>query len=605
MDLGASGFVFPLKTSRTLETSEGDIAEVSSDNRYIRYNEILGRGAFKIVYKGFDELEGIEVAWSQVNIHDALQCPANMERLYSEVHLLRTLKHENIVKSLDSWVDDQNKTINIITELFTSGSLRQYRKKHKVADLKAIKHWARQILRGLQYLHTHNPPVIHRDLKCDNIFINGNHGEVKIGDLGLATVMQQPTARSVIGTPEFMAPELYDEEYNELVDIYSFGMCMLELITLEYPYSECRNEAQIYKKVSMGIKPASLDKIKDPEVKQFIEKCLVPASERLSAKELLKDPFLSSATSSNNLLPEAMPNSNLMPKSDSLSMDIDPTSRKASSVAGIESMTEIPQASEFLRCNGKNEFRLRGEKYDESSISFSLRITDHSGQVRNIHFMFYLDRDTTVTIVEEMVEQLELPNEDVTLIADMIDCLASKLVPSWKPSCGSLGAIKSPNGHSIPAATCFKSHDGSNMFSGQGSTEQEQQQQQYVFSPQASNGEDINIEELFKVKISSCDDGEVSATHGEHKKYLTSQNSEISSTGSWDTISNDMNGVCVSSLSVADVDDGKDQCHDELKLEIEAIDMHYHQCCRELVRMREEAIENAKRKWGVKKMCAI
>lgn len=52
------------------------------------------------------------------------------------------------------------------------------------------------------------------------------------------------------GTPEFMAPELYDEEYNELVDIYSFGMCILEMITCEYPYSECKNPAQIYKKVT-------------------------------------------------------------------------------------------------------------------------------------------------------------------------------------------------------------------------------------------------------------------------------------------------------------------------------------------------------------------
>lgn len=71
--------------------------------------------------------------------------------------------------------------------------------KHKKVDPKAIKNWARQILRGLAYLHSHNPPILHRDLKCDNIFVNGNHGEVKIGDLGLATVMQQRTARSVIG----------------------------------------------------------------------------------------------------------------------------------------------------------------------------------------------------------------------------------------------------------------------------------------------------------------------------------------------------------------------------------------------------------------------
>jgi WNK lysine deficient protein kinase len=47
-----------------------------------------------------------------------------------------------------------------------------------------------------------------------------------------------------------MAPEVYQEEYNELVDIYSFGMCVLEMVTFEYPYSECSHPAQIYKKVS-------------------------------------------------------------------------------------------------------------------------------------------------------------------------------------------------------------------------------------------------------------------------------------------------------------------------------------------------------------------
>jgi len=47
-----------------------------------------------------------------------------------------------------------------------------------------------------------------------------------------------------------MAPELYEEEYNELVDIYAFGMCMLEMVTFEYPYNECKNPAQIYKKVT-------------------------------------------------------------------------------------------------------------------------------------------------------------------------------------------------------------------------------------------------------------------------------------------------------------------------------------------------------------------
>lgn len=46
-----------------------------------------------------------------------------------------------------------------------------------------------------------------------------------------------------------MAPEVYEEAYNELVDIYSFGMCVLEMVTFEYPYSECNHPVQIYKKV--------------------------------------------------------------------------------------------------------------------------------------------------------------------------------------------------------------------------------------------------------------------------------------------------------------------------------------------------------------------
>lgn len=69
-----------------------------------------------------------------------------------------------------------------------------------------MKGWAIQILMGLAYLHNHKPQIIHRDLKCDNIFINGNQGQVKIGDLGLATVMEQANAKSVIGKISLSLP---------------------------------------------------------------------------------------------------------------------------------------------------------------------------------------------------------------------------------------------------------------------------------------------------------------------------------------------------------------------------------------------------------------
>ncbi|KAK9051392.1 hypothetical protein SSX86_028019 [Deinandra increscens subsp. villosa] len=380
-------------------TMEVDYVEMDLSGRYIRYPEVLGKGAFKKVYKAFDKFEGIEVAWSKVRIQDVLRSPDDYKNLYSEVHLLKSLKHKNIIKLFDSWIDIKNKTLNMITELFTSGNLREYRKKHKSVDMRAIKNWARQILNGLDYLHSQNPPVIHCDIKCDNIFVNGNHGEIKIGDFGLATVLQQPTAKSVIGTPEFMAPELYDEEYNELADIYSFGMCMLEMVTLEYPYSECQNPAQIYKKVTAGIKPASLEKVRDPEIKEFIQKCLVPANQRLSARELLQDPFLK-------------PKNPKQPTRGPLAMPNRP-------------------AVELCRMHQQKEFRLKGTRNNSNSVSLTMRIADPSGRVRNIHFPFYLETDTALSVSQEMSEQLELVKNDVPFVAKFINDSITRIVPSW------------------------------------------------------------------------------------------------------------------------------------------------------------------------------
>ncbi|KAF8413351.1 hypothetical protein HHK36_001330 [Tetracentron sinense] len=434
-----NGLILPVN-GLFVKTEVDEYVEKDPTGRYVRYDEILGEGAFKTVFKGFDEVDGIEVAWNQVKITDALQSPEDLERLYSEVHLLKSLKHDNIMKFYYSWVDYKKKTVNMITELFTSGSLRQYRKKHKNVDMKAIKNWARQILQALHYLHSQNPPILHRDLKCENIFVNGNHGEVKIGDFGLAIVMQKPTAQSVLGTPEFMAPELYEEDYNELVDVYSFGMCILEMVTCEYPYSECKYPAQIYKKVTSGIKPASLGEVSDPQVKQFIEQCLVPASMRLSAKELLKDPFLQSDNPKELIrdplqLPSLMPKSMKFPRSGPYSMDIDPDYKQLSVSTFTENSNGSPHLPtlEFQRTNKNNKFRLRGEKND-NSISLTLRIADSCGRVRNIHFLFYIDIDTALSVAGEMVEQLDLSDQDVTFIAEFIDYMIMKLVPGWQPS---------------------------------------------------------------------------------------------------------------------------------------------------------------------------
>ena len=155
-----------------------------------------------------------------------------------------------------------------------------------------MKKWCRQILKGLAYLHSRQPPVIHRDLKCDNVFISSTTGCVKIGDLGLATFKTQTFAKSMRGTMEFMAPEMFDEQYDELVDIYSFGLCMLEMITGEYPYIECKGPTAVIKRVTAGLKPECYYKVENEDVREVIDCCIrTHQDERLPVNELLQHSF--------------------------------------------------------------------------------------------------------------------------------------------------------------------------------------------------------------------------------------------------------------------------------------------------------------------------
>uniref|UniRef100_A0A7N0VGC8 non-specific serine/threonine protein kinase n=1 Tax=Kalanchoe fedtschenkoi TaxID=63787 RepID=A0A7N0VGC8_KALFE len=427
-----------------------EFAEVDPTGRYGRYNEILGKGASKTVYRGFDEYEGIEVAWNQVKLYDFLQSPEDLERLYCEIHLLKTLNHENIMKFYTSWVDVSNRNINFVTEMFTSGTLRQYRLKHKRVNIRAIKHWCRQILKGLLYLHSLNPPVIHRDLKCDNIFINGNQGEVKIGDLGLAAILRKSHAARCVGTPEFMAPEVYQEEYNELVDIYSFGMCILEMVTFEYPYSECTNPAQIYKKVVSGKKPDALYRVEDPEVRQFIEKCLATVSDRQSARELLNDPFLQiddyeydlADEEFHRVTEEAAPviARSLYNKHQNYSDLSNGFTEYHDCEPGYDvdyDQVEFEQREvEFFNSDDGEQFAdadisIKGRRRDDDGIFLRLRMVDKDGKIRNIYFPFDIETDTALSVANEMVIELDLKDQDVTKIADMIDGEIATLVPGW------------------------------------------------------------------------------------------------------------------------------------------------------------------------------
>ncbi|ERE68412.1 serine/threonine-protein kinase WNK4 [Cricetulus griseus] len=112
------------------------------------------------------------------------------------------------------------------------------------------------------------------------------------GTLKTRTSFKRMLAGGHRGTPEFMAPEMYEEKYDEAVDVYAFGMCMLEMATSEYPYSECQNAAQIYRKVTSGTKPNSFYKVKMPEVKEIIEGCIrTDKNERFTIQDLLAHAF--------------------------------------------------------------------------------------------------------------------------------------------------------------------------------------------------------------------------------------------------------------------------------------------------------------------------
>ncbi|XP_063328673.1 serine/threonine-protein kinase WNK4-like isoform X2 [Pelmatolapia mariae] len=276
------------------ERDEAETQAVASspDGRFLKFNIEIGQGSFKAVYKGLDTETTVEVAWCELQTHRLNK--AERQRFNEEVEMLKALQHPNIVRFYDSWKSTLkgHKCTILVTELMTSGTLKMYLRRFRQMKLKLLQRWSLQILKGLHFLHSRCPPIIHRDLKCDNIFITGPTASVKIGDLGLATLKKASFAKSVIGTPEFMAPEMYEEKYDEAVDIYAFGMCILEMATSEYPYSECKNAAQIYRKVTSGIKPESFSKVTIPELREIIEGCIrTKSSERFTVQDLLDHRF--------------------------------------------------------------------------------------------------------------------------------------------------------------------------------------------------------------------------------------------------------------------------------------------------------------------------
>ena len=329
------------------------------------------------MYKAFDNETGCEVAWNVMKTNSMTK--AELESLRDEIKMIQQLNHENIINFKSAWYNKDQ--VVFITEIMTGGSLKQYLKRFKRPHLKVVKQWCRSILKGLHYLHSTKPyAIIHRDLKPDNIFVSSATGELRIGDLGQSTFMKNSYTKTIIGTPQYMAPEVFEEHYGPSADIWSFGLCLLEIVTSSVPYSDCKTPVEIYKQISQGVKPSGLHRILDAEVKDFLNLCLVPADQRLSAQELLSHSFLSGQENPGKL---------------HLPVEVVEDCSVEKYTPTLAQVKPDPSSS-----------------FEELNLSIRLGIRDSEGtKILKVEFPYNLSQDTPSQIAKEILCELNLPEE--------------------------------------------------------------------------------------------------------------------------------------------------------------------------------------------------
>lgn len=240
----------------------------------------VGIGFFGEVFRGI--WNGTDVA-IKVFLEQDLTAE-NMEDFCNEISILSRLRHPNVILFLGACTRPPR--LSMITEYMEIGSLYYLihlsGQKKKLSWRRRIK-MLRDICRGLMCIH--RMKIVHRDIKSANCLVN-KHWTVKICDFGLSRVMTDTPLRdsSSAGTPEWMAPELIrNEPFTEKCDIFSFGMIMWELCTLNRPWEGVPPERVVYAVAHEG---SRLD-IPEGPLGMLIADCWAEPHQRPSCEDIL------------------------------------------------------------------------------------------------------------------------------------------------------------------------------------------------------------------------------------------------------------------------------------------------------------------------------
>ncbi len=263
----------------------GSLARFEDGNDFI-FNEdevlisdtIVGTGSFGEVRLA--KWRGINVAAKK--LHDLAfededgminQLIINEDSMKREMNVLCKLRHPNLVLFLGVCQNSEsNRITTILTELLPISLyqiLEESSKDNTKLNLIEIINISIDISAGLDYLHSHNPPVIHRDISAKNVLIKGN--TAKIADLGQAKIFDSSINNDnnnnnnnnnnlvLPGSMAYSAPEVLSGQYSEKIDIFSFGILLMQMCTNEYPRIDKREEQLIQAKTNFPIFNILLD----------------------------------------------------------------------------------------------------------------------------------------------------------------------------------------------------------------------------------------------------------------------------------------------------------------------------------------------------------